>query len=33
VQSLHDINISLADNSISAFIGPSGAANRPLLRV
>ena len=33
VQSLHNINMSLADNSISAFIGPSGCGKSTLLRV
>jgi phosphate transport system ATP-binding protein len=32
-RSLHDINMSLADNSISAFIGPSGCGKSTLLRV
>jgi phosphate transport system ATP-binding protein len=33
VQSLHDINMSLADRSICAFIGPSGCGKSTLLRV
>ena len=33
VRSLHNINMSLADNSISAFIGPSGCGKSTLLRV
>jgi phosphate transport system ATP-binding protein len=32
-RSLQDINMSLADNSISAFIGPSGCGKSTLLRV
>ena len=32
-RSLHNINMSLADNSISAFIGPSGCGKSTLLRV
>ena len=32
-QSLHDINLSLADRSIAAFIGPSGCGKSTLLRV
>jgi phosphate transport system ATP-binding protein len=33
VQSLHNINMNLADRSISAFIGPSGCGKSTLLRV
>jgi phosphate transport system ATP-binding protein len=33
MRSLHNINMSLADNSISAFIGPSGCGKSTLLRV
>jgi phosphate transport system ATP-binding protein len=33
VQSLHNINMKLADRSISAFIGPSGCGKSTLLRV
>jgi phosphate transport system ATP-binding protein len=33
VQSLHNINMALADRSISAFIGPSGCGKSTLLRV
>jgi phosphate transport system ATP-binding protein len=33
VQSLHNINLSLSDRSISAFIGPSGCGKSTLLRV
>jgi phosphate transport system ATP-binding protein len=33
VQSLHNINMILADRSISAFIGPSGCGKSTLLRV
>jgi phosphate transport system ATP-binding protein len=33
VQSLHDINMQLADRSITAFIGPSGCGKSTLLRV
>ncbi|MDP9083886.1 MAG: phosphate ABC transporter ATP-binding protein PstB [Pseudomonadota bacterium] len=33
LQSLHDINMNLADHSISAFIGPSGCGKSTLLRV
>jgi phosphate transport system ATP-binding protein len=33
VQSLHNINLKLADRSISAFIGPSGCGKSTLLRV
>jgi phosphate transport system ATP-binding protein len=33
VQSLHNINMRLADRSISAFIGPSGCGKSTLLRV
>jgi phosphate transport system ATP-binding protein len=33
VQSLHDINMKLADRSITAFIGPSGCGKSTLLRV
>jgi phosphate transport system ATP-binding protein len=33
VQSLHDINMSLPDRSITAFIGPSGCGKSTLLRV
>jgi phosphate transport system ATP-binding protein len=33
VRSLHNINMTLADNSISAFIGPSGCGKSTLLRV
>jgi phosphate transport system ATP-binding protein len=33
VQSLHNINMSLSDRSISAFIGPSGCGKSTLLRV
>jgi phosphate transport system ATP-binding protein len=33
VQSLHDINMALADRSITAFIGPSGCGKSTLLRV
>jgi phosphate transport system ATP-binding protein len=32
-QSLHNINLSLSDRSISAFIGPSGCGKSTLLRV
>jgi phosphate transport system ATP-binding protein len=32
-QSLHDINMKLADRSITAFIGPSGCGKSTLLRV
>ncbi|HMH27636.1 MAG TPA: phosphate ABC transporter ATP-binding protein PstB [Steroidobacteraceae bacterium] len=32
-QSLHNINMALADRSISAFIGPSGCGKSTLLRV
>jgi phosphate transport system ATP-binding protein len=32
-QSLHDINMSLSDRSITAFIGPSGCGKSTLLRV
>jgi phosphate transport system ATP-binding protein len=32
-RSLHNINMTLADNSISAFIGPSGCGKSTLLRV
>ena len=32
-RALHDINLTLADNSISAFIGPSGCGKSTLLRV
>ena len=33
VQSLHNINLALADRSITAFIGPSGCGKSTLLRV
>ncbi len=33
VRSLHDVNLSLSDRSISAFIGPSGCGKSTLLRV
>jgi phosphate transport system ATP-binding protein len=33
LKSLHDINMKLADRSISAFIGPSGCGKSTLLRV
>ena len=33
VHSLHDINMQLADRSITAFIGPSGCGKSTLLRV
>jgi phosphate transport system ATP-binding protein len=33
LQSLHNINLSLSDRSISAFIGPSGCGKSTLLRV
>ena len=33
MQSLHNINMSLADRSIAAFIGPSGCGKSTLLRV
>jgi phosphate transport system ATP-binding protein len=33
MQSLHNINMKLADRSISAFIGPSGCGKSTLLRV
>jgi phosphate transport system ATP-binding protein len=33
MQSLHNINMALADRSISAFIGPSGCGKSTLLRV
>ncbi len=33
VKSLHDINMTLADQSITAFIGPSGCGKSTLLRV
>src|SRR5580692_6483579 len=33
LQSLHNINMALADRSISAFIGPSGCGKSTLLRV
>src|SRR5260221_5368799 len=33
LQSLHDINMTLADRSITAFIGPSGCGTSTLLRV
>jgi len=33
VKSLHNINMALADRSISAFIGPSGCGKSTLLRV
>jgi phosphate transport system ATP-binding protein len=33
LQSLHDINLKLADRSIAAFIGPSGCGKSTLLRV
>jgi phosphate transport system ATP-binding protein len=33
VESLHDINMSLSDRSITAFIGPSGCGKSTLLRV
>jgi phosphate transport system ATP-binding protein len=33
MQSLHDINMALADRSITAFIGPSGCGKSTLLRV
>ena len=33
VQSLHNINMKLADRSITAFIGPSGCGKSTLLRV
>jgi phosphate transport system ATP-binding protein len=33
MQSLHDINMRLADRSITAFIGPSGCGKSTLLRV
>jgi phosphate transport system ATP-binding protein len=33
LQSLHNINMKLADRSISAFIGPSGCGKSTLLRV
>jgi len=33
MRSLHNINMSLVDNSISAFIGPSGCGKSTLLRV
>ena len=32
-QSLHDVNMQLADRSITAFIGPSGCGKSTLLRV
>jgi phosphate transport system ATP-binding protein len=33
VQSLHNINVAMADRSITAFIGPSGCGKSTLLRV
>jgi phosphate transport system ATP-binding protein len=33
IQSLHNVNMKLADHSISAFIGPSGCGKSTLLRV
>ncbi len=33
VQSLYDVNLALADHSITAFIGPSGCGKSTLLRV
>jgi phosphate transport system ATP-binding protein len=33
MQSLHNVNMALADRSISAFIGPSGCGKSTLLRV